>query len=127
MILPPLVFGLLWLCVSLVSAESLTGPRLLVVLEETELRNTYSKFFADLAGELPTPKPLTVQLVGRFTDDFFFSQVGDTTLISNHRKTKIYRYLFMTRELMTTSSSSRPSPKVRTGRRERAYLVDSLR
>ncbi|KAF8545490.1 Dolichyl-diphosphooligosaccharide--protein glycosyltransferase subunit WBP1 [Trichophaea hybrida] len=50
MALHSLLFSLLWLYVCLVSATSLTGSRLLVVLEDTDLKTAYSKFFGDLEG-----------------------------------------------------------------------------
>jgi len=55
MIFRSLTSSLLCLClsVSFVTAESLTGSRLLVVLEDAELRPLYSKFFGDLEGSFP--------------------------------------------------------------------------
>jgi oligosaccharyltransferase complex subunit beta len=40
--------GLLWLCMPLVRSESLTGSKLLVVLEDAELKSSFSQFFEDL-------------------------------------------------------------------------------
>jgi len=52
MIFRSLTSSLLYLClgISFVTAKSLTGSRLLVVLEDAELRPLYSKFFGDLEG-----------------------------------------------------------------------------
>ncbi|CCX33821.1 Dolichyl-diphosphooligosaccharide--protein glycosyltransferase subunit WBP1 [Pyronema domesticum] len=48
MALHSLIFSLLWICVSVASAASLTGSRLLVVLEDSDLKATYSQFLGDL-------------------------------------------------------------------------------
>ena len=63
MILSKLLPSLLWLCAtSLVTAESLTGPRLLVVLEDADLKASYSQFFGDLEGTVRFPPITQLQL-----------------------------------------------------------------
>lgn len=52
------IIGLLLGLLSIVSALSATGSKLLVILEEESEKNKYSEFWADLESEHSSSKPL---------------------------------------------------------------------